>query len=107
MLLRPATLTIAQSEALHQFLADRLAELGPGAMGDPLAAGVNAQLIVHGDLLRYRDHGALAGHDAGFIDGFGLALRHIAARWQEHPDYQAAWAPPRLEVHELLEGQYR
>ncbi|WP_333745707.1 hypothetical protein [Streptomyces sp. IBSBF 2950] len=89
-------------EALHQFLADRIAELGPRGMADPFVAAINAQLIVHGDLLRYREHGAIDSRDAGFIDGIGLALRHAAVRWDTHTDFQPHWAPPRVEVEALL-----
>jgi hypothetical protein len=99
-------ITTKQYEAIHQFIADRIAELGPTAMADPFVAGVNAQLIVHGEVLRYRDHGALDGRDAGFIDGLGLALLHVAARWKDHSAYQAAWAPPRVEGRHLLDGDY-
>lgn len=102
------TLTTAQYEALHQFLADRLAERGPAAMAETLAAGLNAQLVVHGDLLQHRDHGAIDSRDAGLIDGFGLALRYASIRWTGHPAYDAAWTPPRVDVQELFEfGPYR
>ncbi|GAA1111055.1 hypothetical protein [Streptomyces javensis] len=99
----PAKLPTKEYAALHQFLADRIADLGPRAMADPFVAGVNAQLVIHGDLLRYRDHGAIDVRDAGFIDGIGLALRHVAARWDTHPGFQPHWAPPRVEVEQLLE----
>ncbi|MCF1592392.1 hypothetical protein [Streptomyces muensis] len=99
----PAKLPTKDYEALHQFLADRIAELGPRAMNDPFVAGVNAQLVIHGDLLKYRDHGAIDVRDAGFIDALGLALRHVANRWDNHPDFQAHWAPPLVEVEQLLE----
>ncbi|MDX3165779.1 hypothetical protein PV516_18515 [Streptomyces scabiei] len=95
-------LTTKDYEALHQFLADRITDLGPAASTDPFVASVTAQLVVHGDLLRYRDHGAIDGRDAGFIDGIGLALRHVAVRWETHPDFHPHWAPPRVEVEELL-----
>jgi hypothetical protein len=97
-----ASLTTKDYEALHQFLADRIADLDLAASTDPFVAGITAQLVVHGDLLRYRDHGAIDGRDAGFIDGFGLALRHAAARWDTHPGFLAHWAPPRVEVEQLL-----
>ncbi|MFZ3475404.1 hypothetical protein ACODT3_43180 [Streptomyces sp. 4.24] len=101
-------LTTKQYEALHQFLADRLADLGPAKMADPLAAGLNTQLIIHGDFLLHRDHGALDARDAGLIDGYGLALRHAATRWSDHPQYDPAWTPPRVDVQELFEyGPYR
>ncbi|MEV1040427.1 hypothetical protein AB0J01_27810 [Streptomyces sp. NPDC050204] len=72
------------------FLVDRIAEMGPAAMADPLVAGINAQLAVNEGLLQHRDHGAIDGRDAGFIDGFGLAPRHTAARWREYRDSPAA-----------------
>ncbi|MCZ0983925.1 hypothetical protein O1L60_44995 [Streptomyces diastatochromogenes] len=103
MALATHALTTADHQALHQFLADRIAEMGPAAMAEPLVAGLNAQLVVHGDLLRYRDHGAIDGRDAGFIDGIGLALRHAAARFASHPAFEPRWAPPRVPVEELLE----
>lgn len=98
-------LTTEQYHALHHFIADRIADLGPAGMGDPFVAAVNAQLTVHGDLLTYQDFDGQA--DAGFIDGVGLALQHVAARWPAHPDYQSAWAPPRTDGLGLLEGDYR
>lgn len=58
------------------------------------------------EVLGHRDHGALDARDAGFIDGLGLALLHVAARWKEHPAFQAAWAPPRVEARHLLDGDY-
>jgi hypothetical protein len=106
-LTKPWTLTTAQFVELHQFLADRLADLGPAASADPLVAGANAMLIVHGDLIQHADHGALDSRDAGYIDGFGLALRHLAVRWNAHPAFQSAWAPPRVPVTDLLEVDYR
>ena len=99
-------ITTGQYEAIHQFIADRIAEAGPAAMTDPFIAAVNAQLIVHGEVLPYRDNRVLDGRDAGFIDGLGLALLHAAARWKGHPTYQAAWAPPRVEGRHLLHGDY-
>ncbi|MDX3025415.1 hypothetical protein [Streptomyces acidiscabies] len=99
-------ITTGQYEAIHQFIADRIAEVGHAAMTDPFVAAVNAQLIVHAEVLPYRDHGSLDGRDAGFIDGLGLALLHVAARWKNHPTYQATWAPPRVEGRHLLDGNY-
>ncbi|MEU7688450.1 hypothetical protein, partial [Streptomyces spectabilis] len=75
----------AQYEALHHFLADRIADLGPAAANDPFVYGVNAQLVIHSDLLAHRDHRALSARDAAFIDGLGLALQHAAARFKDHP----------------------
>lgn len=99
-------ITTRQYQAIHSFIADRLHQLGAKAMTDPFAAGANAQLIVHGELLSYRDHDDLNERDAGFIEGFGLAVLHIAARWKDHPGYQPAWAPPRVEGRHLLTGDY-
>ncbi|WP_435245218.1 hypothetical protein [Streptomyces tendae] len=103
MALGPHGLPTADCRALLGFLADRLTDLGPAAMAEPLVAGLNAQLVVYEGLLRYRDHGAIDGRDAGFIDGLSLALRHTAARWKDHPSYQERWAPPLVAVEELLE----
>lgn len=103
MALGPHGLTTADCHAVLGFLADRIADMGAAAMADPLIAGLNAQLIIYEDLLQYRDHGAIDGRDAGFIDGVGLLMRHTAARWREHPDFQERWAPPLVAVEELLE----
>ncbi|WP_030683023.1 hypothetical protein [Streptomyces sp. NRRL B-1347] len=97
----------AQYEALHHFLADRIADLGPAAANDPFAYAVNAQLVIHSDLLLHRDHPALSPRDAAFIDGLGLALRHAAARFHTHPDYRPVWTPPRVEARHLLDADYR
>ncbi|QEV57936.1 hypothetical protein CP982_03765 [Streptomyces spectabilis] len=97
----------AQYEALHHFLADRIADLGPAAANDPFVYGVNAQLVIHSDLLAHRDHRALSARDAAFIDGLGLALQHAAARFKDHPAYRPVWAPPRVEARHLLDGDYR
>jgi hypothetical protein len=94
-------ITTADGRALIAFLADRIAEL-PAAPSEPLIAGLNAQLGLYDALLRYRDHGAVDVRDAGFIDGIGLALRHAAVRWSEHPNFQRHWAPPRVPVEDLL-----
>lgn len=99
-------MTTAQYEALHHFLADRIADVGPAAAGDPFTGGVNAQLIIHSDLLLHRDHSALSARDAAFIDGLGLALQHAAARFHHHPDYRQVWIPPRVEARHLLDGDY-
>ncbi|MFF2571180.1 hypothetical protein [Streptomyces sp. NPDC058084] len=102
MALGPHGLTTADNRAVLVFLADRIEEMGPAAMADPLVAGLNAQLVVYDGLLEYRDHGAIDSRDAGFIDGVGLALRHTASRWSEHPDFQERWAPPAVPVEQLL-----
>lgn len=97
----PHGFTTADGRALIAFLADRIAEL-PAAPIEPLIAGLNAQLGLYDALLQYRDHEAVDARDAGFIDGVGLAGRHAAVRWSEHPDFQEYWAPPRAPVEELL-----
>lgn len=102
MALGSRELPTADCRALLAFLADRIAELDPVAPDEPLVAGLNAQLGVYDALLRYRDHGALGVRDAGFIDGIGLALRHAAVRWRDHPGFQEHWAPPLVPVEELL-----
>ena len=91
---------------IHGFIADRLHDLGPAAMGDPLPRAAVAQLVVHEELLPYRDRPDLGGRDTGFIDGFGLAVLHIAANFRDHPHYRAEWEPPRVEGRHLLEGDY-
>ncbi|MGA4800496.1 hypothetical protein ACPB9J_06095 [Streptomyces lavendulocolor] len=101
MPLGPHGLATADGRALLAFLADRIAEL-PTAPVEPLVTGLNAQLGLYDGLLQYRDHAAVDVRDAGFIDGIGLALRHAAVRWHEHPDFQEHWAPPRVPVEELL-----
>ncbi|MEU3399452.1 hypothetical protein [Streptomyces filamentosus] len=101
MPLGPHGLTTSDNRALIAFLADRIAELPP-APSEPLVTALNAQLGLFDALLQYRDHGAVDIRDAGFIDGIGLALRHAAVRWDEHPDFLERWAPPRVPVEELL-----
>ncbi|MVO85513.1 hypothetical protein GPA10_12310 [Streptomyces sp. p1417] len=102
MALVTRSLPAADCRALLAFLADRIAELPP-AQEEPLIAGVNAQLGVYGALLRHLSHGEVGARDAGFLDGIGLALRHVAVRWNGHPDFKEHWSPPRVPVEELLE----
>ncbi|MFD0352921.1 hypothetical protein ACFVHW_04115 [Streptomyces sp. NPDC127110] len=99
-------ITSAQYVEIQHFIADRIEETGPRQMTDPFVAAAVAQIIVHGEVLPFRDRPDLQERDAGFIDGIGLALLHVAWRWKDHPAYQAAWAPPRVEGRHLMAGDY-
>ncbi|MCY0927951.1 hypothetical protein OTB20_17400 [Streptomyces sp. H27-H1] len=98
-------LPTAEYWLLHKFLEDRLSDAGPASVTERrLAAGVDAQLLIHSCLLPYRDHGARDGRPSGFIEGIGLGLRHVALRWDDHPDFRPCWAPPLVGTLHLLDG---
>jgi len=108
---KPWQLTTEQWLQFHRFLGIRLAEAYEqegrlASVGDRFLRPLRIQAEIHGDLIRYRDH-SLDVQDAGFIDGLGLALRHAAVHWADHPDYLPAWVPPQGDPMNLLEYNYR
>ncbi|MFV5997639.1 hypothetical protein ACNPQM_35920 [Streptomyces sp. NPDC056231] len=88
------------NEQLLAFMKGQLIALGPhSATTENLVLGVWRLMAVWEETLPHIED---AGPDyaTGVADGLGQGLRHIAAVWGHHPNYQPHFAPQTPAVAE-------
>ncbi|WP_405444629.1 hypothetical protein [Streptomyces erythrochromogenes] len=79
------------NERLIRFVSERVASLVLHGAAETLATGVMDLVVTYDSVLPHLQDKE-PDYATGVADGLGQALRHIAAAWSHHPDYEAAFA---------------